>query len=143
MIIGTIPKQVEYALMALTDMQSASPGRLFSARELCDEHNVPFDVMSKTLQRLGHAEILRSVKGKSGGYQVIKDLSTVSLLEVMEAVMGEVAAVNCLKSDCSCPRAGHCNVSGSMSVLDQKLRTLYEDICLTDLIGSDETAHTG
>jgi Rrf2 family protein len=138
MIVGTMPKQVEYALMALADMQSASPGRLFSARELCDAHGVPFDVMSKTLQRLAHAGILRSVKGKSGGYQVIKDLSTVSLLGLMEAVLGEVATVHCLKNGCTCSLAERCNVSGPMKILDRKLRNLYAGISLAELIKSSE-----
>jgi len=134
MIVGTMPKQVEYALMALSEMQGANPGQLFSVRELCDRHQIPFDVLSKTMQRLGRAAILRSVKGMHGGYQVIKDLSTVTLLEVMEAVLGDVATVNCLKHDGDCPRSGHCSVSGPMQVLDLKLRELYSGLTVMGLI---------
>jgi Rrf2 family transcriptional regulator, nitric oxide-sensitive transcriptional repressor len=134
MIAGTIPKQVEYALMALADMQTANPGQLFSARELCDRHHVPFDVMSKTMQRLGRAGILRSVQGVQGGYQIIKDLSRISLLDLMESVLGEVAAVNCLKKGVSCPLAATCNVSGPMRVLDERLRRLYADIRVSELV---------
>jgi Rrf2 family protein len=134
MIIGTMPKQIEYALMALMDMQTASPGRLFSVRELCDIHQVPFDVLSKTMQRLCRCGILRSVQGKHGGYQIIKDLSTVSLLELMEAVVGDVAAVKCLKTDGCCPLASCCNVSGPMRALDLKLRDLYAGLTVKELI---------
>lgn len=143
MIIGTMPKQVEYALMALSEMQLANPGQLFSARELCDRHLIPFDVMSKTMQRLGRAGILRSVQGKHGGYQVIKDLATVSLLELMEAVLGDVAVVNCLKHGGGCPRSGHCNVSGPMQMLDLKLRELYSGLMLMDLIAAEPAAACG
>ena len=138
MIAGTMPKQVEYALMALADMQAANPGQLFSARELCARHHVPFDVMSKTMQRLGRAGILRSVQGVQGGYQIIKDLSKISLLDLMEAVLGGVATVNCLKKGVSCPLAETCNVSGPMRVLDARLRKLYADILVGELIA--ETA---
>lgn len=133
MIAGTIPKQVEYALMALADMQAANPGQLFSVRELCDRHQVPFDVMSKTMQRLGRAGILRSVQGAQGGYQIIKDLSKISLLDLMESVLGEVAAVNCLKKGVCCPLAATCNVSGPMRVLDARLRELYATISVLSL----------
>jgi Rrf2 family protein len=138
MIAGTMPKQVEYALMALADMQAANPGQLFSARELCARHQVPFDVMSKTMQRLGRAGILRSVQGPHGGYQVIKNLSLVSFLELVEAVSGNVSAVNCLKEGKGCPRSGHCNVSGPMRVLDARLRQLYADIRIGELIAETE-----
>jgi Rrf2 family protein len=134
MIVGTMPKQLEYALMALADMQSANPGKLFSARELCDRHQVPFDVMSKTMQRLGRAGILRSVQGIHGGYQVIRDLSEVTLLDLMESVLGSVAAVNCLKKGVVCPLAETCNVSGPMKVLDDRLRELYATISLMSLM---------
>ena len=140
MIAGTVPKQVEYALMALADMQEANPGQLFSARELCDRHQVPFDVMSKTMQRLGRAGILRSVQGVQGGYQIIKDLSKISLLDLMESVLGEVAAVNCLKKGVVCPLAETCNVSAPMRVLDARLRELYSTISVLSLTdgSSDE-----
>lgn len=134
MITGTMPKQVEYALMALADMQEADPGQLFAVRELSGRHQVPFDVMSKTMQRLGRAGILRSVQGPHGGYQIIKNLSRVSFLELMEAVLGKVAAVNCLKEGSACPRAGHCNVSGPMRVLDERLREFYSTITVMSLI---------
>lgn len=134
MIVGTMPKQVEYALMALADMQSANPGKLFAVRELSDRHQVPFDVMSKTMQRLGRAGILRSVQGPHGGYQIIKNLSGVSLFDLMEAVLGGVATVNCLKKGVECPLAETCNVSGSMRELDARLRRLYAGIMLGELI---------
>jgi Rrf2 family protein len=134
MMAGTMPKQVEYALMALVDMQSANPGQLFAVRELCEVYQVPFDMMSKTMQRLSRAGILRSVQGAQGGYQLIKDLNTVSLLMLMEAVLGEVVAVNCLKEGGSCPRTGICNVSGPMRMLDTRLREFYRTITVMSLI---------
>jgi Rrf2 family protein len=139
MIVGTMPKQIEYALMALAEMQSANPGHLFSARELCDRHQVPFDVMSKTMQRLCRAGILRSVQGKYGGYQIIRDLAVLSLLELMEAVLGDVATVSCLKTGGDCPLAATCNVSGPMQVLDRKLRDLYAGLTVMELITAGST----
>jgi Rrf2 family protein len=117
-------------------MQAAGPGHLFSARELGDRHWIPFDVLSKTMQRLGHAGILRSVKGVYGGYHVMKDLSTVSLLDVMEAVSGGLSTVSCLKDGGECPRHGRCSISDPMRVVDQKLRELYRSLDIAHLIAS-------
>ena len=133
MIIGTMPKQVEYALMALLDMQRGHPGKLFSVRELCDRHHVPFDVLSKTMQRLVKASILRSVQGVNGGYQIAKDLEAVTLLDLMEAVVGSVAAVNCLKP-CGCARSETCTISGSMHRLNDQLCAFYAGVAVMGLI---------
>ena len=136
MIVGTVPKQVEYALMALADMQGANPGKLFSVRELCDRHQVPFDVMSKTMQRLAKVGILRSVQGASGGYQVVRDLQEVTLLHVMEAVTNGVAAVNCLKT-CGCSRSENCTITTPMHRLNEKMRELYSGLTVAGLIGEE------
>ena len=136
MIIGTVPKQVEYALMALADMQGANPGKLFSVRELCYRHQVPFDVMSKTMQRLAKAGILRSVQGASGGYQVVRDLQDVTLLDVMEAVTDGVAAVNCLKAR-GCARFKNCTIINPMHRLNEKMRELYAGLTVAELIAEE------
>jgi Rrf2 family protein len=136
MIVGTVPKQVEYALMALADMQGANPGKLFSVRELCDRHQVPFDVMSKTMQRLAKTGILRSVQGASGGYQVVRELQDVTLLDVMEAVTDGVAAVNCLKAR-GCVRSKNCTISTPMHRLNEKMRELYAGLTVAGLIGGE------
>ncbi|QHI69752.1 RrF2 family transcriptional regulator [Tichowtungia aerotolerans] len=137
MIVGTVPKQVEYALMALTEMQEANPGKLFPVRELCDRHQVPFDVMSKTMQRMVRVGLLRSVQGASGGYQLIRDLETVSLLDLMEAVSGPVAAVNCLKQ-CGCARSGQCIISSSMRRLNEKMSAVYAELTVAELVAEDD-----
>ncbi len=98
-----IPRQVEYALMALVDMQSGEDAQLFAVRELCDRHGVPFDVLSKAMQRLTRAGILSAVQGSNGGYRLERNLAEVTLLDVIDAVSGEVRAVNCLQSNKTCP----------------------------------------
>jgi Rrf2 family protein len=142
MVIGIVPRQVEYALLALGDMHAANPGRLFSVRALCKRHRVPFDVMSKAMQRLARAGILRSTKGVRGGYQVIRDLSGVSFLDVMDAVLGELAVVNCLRTGKACPQQASCRLPGSMRVLETRLRELYGSMSVLDLVGTAEQSPT-
>ena len=135
-MLTKLPRQVEYAIIALADMQKAHPGQLFAVRALCERRNIPFDVMSKTMQRLARAKILRSVKGAGGGYQIIKDLEHVSLLDVIEAVQGAVSAVNCLTENGNCPHTGDCDVVGSMQFLDDKLKELYRTMSVLELLDS-------
>ncbi|MBK9226265.1 MAG: Rrf2 family transcriptional regulator [Ignavibacteria bacterium] len=44
-------KKVEYALMALKFISASNP-RLVTAREISDKVNIPYDLLSKILQRL-------------------------------------------------------------------------------------------
>ncbi len=135
----TLPRQVEYALIALADMHAANPGQLFAVREICEEHGIPFDVLSKTMQRLARVKILRSIQGVNGGYQIIRDLSTVSLMELMEAVAGSVGVVICLKEGKVCPLEEHCNVVAGMSVLDDRIKDVYRSTNILELIAVTHT----
>lgn len=138
--MATLPRQVEYALMALADMHAANPGQLFAVRTLCEKHQVPFDVMSKAMQRMARAKMLRAVKGVNGGYQIIRDLSEVTLLDLMEAIMGRVGTVACQRDGKPCPRDGDCNVSDSMAMLDRRFKDLYRTTSVQELIAmSDRT----
>jgi Rrf2 family protein len=132
--VTILPRQIEYALLALGEMHVASPGQLFAVRGICEKHHIPFDVVSKTMQRLSRAEILRSVKGVNGGYQIIKDLGSVSLLEIIDAVMGSVSVVMCLDGDKVCPIEKTCTVMRGMSTLDKRLKTFYRDTTVLELI---------
>ena len=136
----TLPRQVEYGLIALADMHAANPGQFFAVRGICEEHGIPFDVMSKTMQRLTRAKILRSIQGVNGGYQIIRDLSTVSLLELMEAVVGPVGIVICLKEGKVCPLEENCNVVSGMSVLNHRIKDVYRSTTILELIVSEDPA---
>ena len=137
----TVPRQVEYALMALATMHRAAPGRLFAVRALCDDFGAPFDVMSRALQRLARAGVLRSVKGVHGGYQLIRNLADVTFLELMEAVMGPVAAVQCQEDGKPCPRTPACNLKGSMAGVNRRLREIYRNIPVVEMLdGADGSA---
>ena len=88
--MNKINRKVEYALMALKHMRAKTPGELTSAKEICDSYGAPFDGMSRVLQVLGQTGILKSEQGAQGGYQITRDLSKVSLQEVIESISGKI-----------------------------------------------------
>lgn len=131
-----LPKQVEYALMVLAEMQSGKPGQLFSVRSLTEQLAIPFDVTSKSMQAMAHAGILRSVQGKYGGYQIIRDLATLSLEELMRVVDGPNAIATCLQPGHICPHSGRCAIRRAVARLDDKLRAFLQAVRISELIAS-------
>src|SRR6476620_12741582 len=94
--MNKINRKVEYALMALKHMRAKTPGELTSAKEICDLYGAPFDGMSRVLQILGQNGILKSEQGAQGGYQITRDLTKVSLQEIIEAISGKIEIAKCL-----------------------------------------------
>ena len=79
--------------MGLLSTQSDGP---LSARMAADCLGVSEAHLSKVLQRLTKVGLLNSTRGPKGGFTLIRDPESVSLLEVFEAIEGPVEPATCL-----------------------------------------------
>ena len=81
-----------YALHALEHLAAQGDGGPATARHIAEERGLPGDFLSKALQPLVRAGLLRSEKGPNGGFRLARPASPISLLEVVEAVDGPLRA---------------------------------------------------
>jgi len=57
---------------------------------------------------LRSAGLVRTVRGPSGGYELTKAPAAITALDVVSALEGRSAPVECVADTASCPRAGRC-----------------------------------
>lgn len=136
-----LPKQVGYALLALAEMHRGKPGQLFSVRTLSTRLNVPYDVVSKGLQGMTRAGILRSIKGRYGGYQIARSVEEISLGELIRAIMGARPIANCLLPGQICPRHRQCAIRRGVVKIETRTREFLESIALGELMGPNRPKH--
>ena len=79
-------------------------GKRADAKTISDSLGVPLRFSLKILGKLVSSGILRSYKGKGGGYELARDARDITLCDVIEMVDGPYAISRCLKSghDCAC-----------------------------------------
>lgn len=77
--------------------------------------------LAKVLQRLGKAGLIRAARGPNGGYTLCRAASEVTLLEVYEAIEGEVGIRTCLLSEAVCT-SGCCELGALVGSVQQELR---------------------
>lgn len=58
------------------------------------------------------AGLLRTVRGPSGGYELAKQPAAITALDVITALEGRSAPVDCVVDATSCERVGHCAAQG-------------------------------
>ena len=132
-----VNKKLEYALMALKHMKEKESDELTSVKELCEEYRMPFDVMSKVMQKMVAGKLLSSEQGARGGYKVISDLSGVTILDLYETVMDADGKINCLnESGSGCALSCSCNIKSPMNNLNNRLRAFYKSINIDSLLTS-------
>jgi Rrf2 family protein len=75
-----------------------------------------------------------AVYGNQGGYRLSRDLSEINLLELTQILVGPVQVVDCLEDgneDCPCRTT--CTIASPMTVLNQKIKDLFQATSLETL----------
>lgn len=80
-----LSKTAEYALRAITCVAQQS-GELATADSLAEKTKVPRRYLTRVLQDLASAGLVSSRSGPGGGYVLTKDASTLTILDVVNAV---------------------------------------------------------
>ncbi len=136
-----INRKIEYALIALKHMSSYPAGHLASAKEICDIYQTPFDPTSRVLQLMAQHGILKAEHGVHGGYQIVKDLSTITLNHLIDIITGPIQIANCFHGNYShCDLTASCNVISPMLNLNAKMSQLFATTTVKELI---ESRHSG
>lgn len=132
-----INRKLEYALIALRHMSFKAPGQLTSAKEICDIYHTPFDPTSRVLQIMASHEVVRAEQGAHGGYQILKDLTKVSLGDLTQMIEGPIQIVNCFHGNYAhCDITSSCNVISPMLNLNERIAGLFKTISVGELIQS-------
>lgn len=76
---------VEYALRAVAFLASQSP-EARNTEQIAKATKVPHAYLSKVLQSLGRAGLVRSQRGLHGGFSLAKAPDEITILEVVEVV---------------------------------------------------------
>ena len=130
-----ISKKVEYALMALKFICN-SENKLVTAREISDTNHIPYELLSKILQKLKSEEILNSNQGINGGYSLNKKPEEIPLYRLMTVIDGDTAIAECLYEvnarDCS--HNGNCTIKSPVEKLQKEVEELFKSKTISDFV---------
>lgn len=104
-----ITREADYAVRCVLFL-SQETGRVVSAKEIAESMTIPKSFLAKILQRLTRGGIVLSTKGIAGGFELAKDSTKVSILEVIEAIQGSAALNICAVDEGNCDLSNTCPV---------------------------------
>src|SRR5687767_12864522 len=78
----------EYAIRALSELAGRNVNGTVLLGDLLAGTNLPRDFVAKIFQKLVRAGILRSVKGRGGGFALARPQHEICLLEIIAAIEG-------------------------------------------------------
>jgi Rrf2 family protein len=88
--------KTKYALKALAQLAAAPEGEPLLIADIAEREDIPLKFLQLILRELKQHGILRSRKGRGGGYLLARPPDSVSLVTVIRVLDGPIAPVPCL-----------------------------------------------
>jgi FeS assembly SUF system regulator len=125
----------DYAVVMMTAAARREPRARLSAAELSSETGVPLPTAQKLMGKLAAAGLLTSARGAGGGFTLARDITEISLADIVEAVEGPIAMTQCAGTDeaSECALDAHCRVKPHMGIVGAKVRGALHAVSLQEL----------
>ncbi len=117
----------EYAIRCALYLSFQGEGMLTRRKDIARVMEIPDQFLGKIAQQLSRARIIEIVQGSKGGYRLIISPEKLTLLDVVEAVIGEIFLNDCLINPNACNRISSCGIHEVwVKARDQLRQTLRE-----------------
>ena len=98
-----ITRQTEYAIRTMLELAQAPRGEFISTRFISEQQDIPEDFLKKTLKLLVLAGLINTQRGVKGGIMLARPAGEITLVDIIEAVEGNIALNVCLVPGYNCP----------------------------------------
>jgi Rrf2 family protein len=142
-----ITQKMKYALkalMVLADERSGA-GQALRIEEIAQRSGAPKRFLEHILLEIRNAGVIASIRGRNGGYMLIKDPAGVSLSELLRLIDGPIAPLACLSrrayqrcDDCSDEES--CRIRKVFAEVFWSYLLIIDSLTLADLSRSSAIA---
>lgn len=139
----TLSKRGDYVMRAAIFLAHAPRGTARKIREVVADTEVPSAFASQILADLVRAGLATSKAGRDGGYQLSREPSAISALEIVEAAEGPLAAERCALGEGPCKWDAVCPLHETWFAATQSLRGLLAATNLAELASRDDAIAQG
>jgi Rrf2 family protein len=116
-----IPRRVDYGLRAVIYLAAQRSDKCCSIGEIAKAQGIPKKFLEKIVQDLVRAELIKSRRGSTGGYQLARAAEAISFCDVVEAIEGPIAVNACLDHQVGCAQMPRCSMIGVWSEVQNKI----------------------
>ena len=128
-----LSRLADYGVL-LTSHIARKPERVCTAVSLSENAHLPVPTVSKLLAKLARAGLLRSIRGRDGGYLLALEAKDITVEGIITAVDGPIALTVCLESGgVACDLEGVCPSQPNWRRINDALRQALSDVSLEEI----------
>ena len=128
-----ITRDTDYAVRAISFI-AEKKGGMVSADELVKSIRMPRPFLRKILQVLNREGMLKSYKGKNGGFILALSPKKIFLLDIMRIFQGPIRLNECVFKKRVCPNMATCPLRKKITHIESKVLEELKDITIASLI---------
>ncbi len=124
----------DYAVVVLSQM-ALRAGETRSAQQISEDTGVPLPTVAKLLNLLGHAKLVSSQRGTSGGYTLSAEPEDITVARIIQAMEGPIALTACVDGAAdSCDSESFCPMRGNWNKVNGAIREALTSVSLADMM---------
>ena len=127
-----ITRDTDYAIRALCYICKHQDG-VISVEELVKNLKIPRPFLRKILQTLNKKKLLKSFKGRGGGFKLMCISEKILLVDVIEAFQGPVKLSEHIFKRAICPEVKSCILKKKLDAIEKKVVKELESISIASL----------
>ncbi len=127
-----------YAARILLDLAQQNPDSPIPTALLSKNTDVSVQFIEQIMRPLKKANLIKSVRGVSGGHMLAKLPAEISLGDIIRAVSGPINIANCLEMGDKCTRVDSCLTRTAWQRASRAIEKELDSISLEELITSPE-----
>jgi Rrf2 family protein len=135
-----LSKKADYGLIAVKHLAMHRQKHACSANEISEEYGISTTLMAKVLQKLARQGVVVAKHGSNGGYQLAKDPSQISALDVISAIDGPVLITSCVTSHGNCDTTDRCSVREPLRRVNESILHVLGTVTISQM--SEEPQET-
>jgi len=126
-------RDTDYAIRAMCFIAQKKE-KIISVSELFEKTRIPRPFLRKILQILNNKGLLKSYKGKGGGFQLNNISREISLLDLIEAFQGPFELNKHIFKNKLCMHVKKCKLKKKIDNIEKKVKEELRKITLASLI---------
>jgi len=123
-----------YATRAMLDLALNYEQEPVVLSEIAGRQQISEQYLEQLIGPLKVAGLVRSVRGPNGGFILVKSPSLISVGDILQAVEGSTALVDCVADPQTCSRANDCLTREVWLKATEAINDVFDSITLHDLL---------
>ena len=124
-----------YAIRVMIDLAQHNTGEYIPLMDIAKRQEISEKYLESIVVILSRNDFVQSLRGKGGGYRLIKEPSEYTVGSILRITEGSFAPVSCLeKQPNRCERASYCKTLHMWEGLQKVVEEYFDGITIQDLL---------